>query len=84
MLYYVLVLSSYVCDHAASLRVSVNADISTALKCLASGKRSIVIVPHCPVATRAVTILPLLLVYHCALYLWNVNFTTCAWSMDLP
>ena len=27
------VLSSYVCDHAASLRISVNADLSTMFKC---------------------------------------------------
>ena len=33
------ILKSYVCDHAASLRISVNADFSTALKCLASGKK---------------------------------------------
>jgi len=38
LLYYVLVLNSYVCDHAASLRISV---IATALKYLASGKKSI-------------------------------------------
>jgi len=33
------VLSSYVCDHAASPRISVNAD--TMLKCLASGQKSV-------------------------------------------
>jgi len=37
-IYMPVVLSSYVCDHAASPRMSANADFSTALKCLASGK----------------------------------------------
>ena len=37
--YCVPVLSSYVCDHADSPRISANADLSTALKCLASGKK---------------------------------------------
>ena len=42
ILYYVSVLSSYVCDHAASLRISVNADFyfSTSFKCSALGKKS--------------------------------------------
>ena len=35
------VLSSYVRDHAALPRMSANADFSTLLKCLASGKKSI-------------------------------------------
>ena len=54
------VLGSYVCDHAASPRMSVNADFSIALKCLALGKKPIV--PQRTLAnfsTRAVTILRL-------------------------
>jgi len=39
------ILKSYVRDHAASLRISVNADLSTALKCLASGKKSMELLP---------------------------------------
>ena len=38
--YFVPVLSTYVCDHAASLRI-LAADYSTTLKCLASSKKSI-------------------------------------------
>jgi len=41
ILYYIPVQSSYVCDHAASLRISVNADLSTALNCLAWDRKSI-------------------------------------------
>ena len=33
--------SSYVCDPAASLTISANADFSSALKCLALGKKSV-------------------------------------------
>jgi len=64
-----------------------NADLSTALKMLSirwevNGANA----SHCaPISfsTRAVTILlfRILLVYHCALYLWNVNFTTCSWTL---
>jgi len=44
------VLSSYVHDHAALLRMSANADFSTPLKCLASDKKSIE--QLCPSAPR--------------------------------
>ena len=74
ILYYVLVLSSYVGDHAALLRMSANADFSTLLKCLASGKRSIEqLCPSVPQQTSALELLVvycfrILLVYPCALY----------------
>ena len=38
LLYYMPLVSGYVCDHTASLRIS---DLSTTLKCLASSKKSI-------------------------------------------
>ena len=38
---YMSVLSSYTCDHAVSLTISGAADLSSAFKCLASGKKPI-------------------------------------------
>jgi len=40
------VLTSYVSDHAVSLRISANADFSTTLECLASGESNHT--PLCP------------------------------------
>jgi len=74
ILYYVPVLSSYVRDHAALPRMSANADFSTLLKCLASGKKSIEqLRPSAPLQTSALELLVvycfrILLVYPCALY----------------
>jgi len=74
MLYYVPVLSSYVGDHAALLRMSANADFSTLLKCLASGRKSIEqLHPSVPRQTSALELLVvhcfrILLVYPYALY----------------
>ena len=74
ILYYVPVLSSYVRDHAALPRMSANADFSTQLKCLASGKKSIEqLRPSAPRQTSALELLVvycfrILLVYPCALY----------------
>jgi len=48
-----------VCDHAASPRMSANADYSTTLKCLASGKKSTE--QLCPSAPRQISALELLL-----------------------
>ena len=68
------VLSSYVRDHAALPRMSANADFSTLLKCLASGKKSIEqLRPSAPRQTLALELLEvycfrILLVYPCALY----------------
>ena len=68
------VLSSYVRDHAALPRMSANADFSTLLKCLASGKKSIEQPrPSAPRQTSALELLEvyrfrILLVYPCALY----------------
>ena len=68
------VLSSYVGDHAALLRMSANADFSTLLKCLASGKKSIEqLRPSAPRQTSALELLEvycflILLVYPRALY----------------
>jgi len=68
------VLSSYVGDHAALPRMSTNADFSTLLKCLASGKKSIEqLRPSAPRQTSALELLEvycfrILLVYLCALY----------------
>ena len=68
------VLSSYVRDHAALPRMSANADFSTLLKCLASGKKSIEqLRPSAPRQTSALELLEvycfrILLVYPCALY----------------
>jgi len=68
------VLSSYVGDHAALPRMSANADFSTLLKCLASGKKSIEqLRPSAPRQTSALELLEvycfrILLVYPCALY----------------
>ena len=68
------VLSSYVRDHAALLRMSANADFSTPLKCLASGKKSVEqLRPSTPPQTSALELLVvycfhILLVYPCALY----------------
>jgi len=54
ILYYVPVLSSYVCDPAALPRMSANADFSIPLKCLASGKKSIQqLTPSTPWQTSA-------------------------------
>ena len=84
------ILSSYVCDHTASPRISANADFSTTLKCLASGKKSIEqLCPSTPRQNSALELLlfcyfRILLVYHHALYLWNVNFTMCARSLSYP
>ena len=74
ILYYMPVLSSYVCDHAALRRMSANADFSTPLKCLASGKKSIEqLRPSVPRQTLALELLVvycfcILLAYPCALY----------------
>jgi len=74
ILYYVPVLSSYVGDHAALPRMSANADFSTLLKCLVSGKKSIEqLRPSVPQQTSALELLVfyrfrILLVYPCALY----------------
>ena len=58
MLYYVPVLRSYVGDHAALPRMSANADFSTLLKCLASGKKSIEqLRPSAPRQTSALELL---------------------------
>ena len=43
-------------------------------------------VPHC---TSALGLLlfcyfSILIVYHCALYLWNVIYTTCTWTLSYP
>jgi len=58
ILYYMPVPNSCVCDHAAPLRMSVNADLSTALKCLASGKKSIEqLCPSVPWQTSALELL---------------------------
>jgi len=48
ILYYVPILSGYVCDHATplSLRISVNADFVTTLKYLASGKKYRAVAPQ--------------------------------------
>ena len=82
------VLSRYGCNHAASLRMSLNADVSIPLKCLALDKKSIK--QLCPCVPRRISALELLLfcyfhillVYH---YLWNVNFTVYAQSLsNLP
>ena len=68
------VLSSYVRDHAALPRMSANADFSTLLKCLASGKKSIEqLRPSAPRQTSALELLVvycflILLVYPCPLY----------------
>ena len=68
------VLSSYVGDHAALPRMSANADFSTLLKCLASGKKSTEqLRPSAPQQTSALELLEvycfrILLVYLCALY----------------
>ena len=56
------VLSSYVRDHAALPRMSANADFSTPLKCLVSGKKSIEqLRPSAPRQTSALE----LLVFYC-------------------
>ena len=47
-LYYMTVLTSYVRDHAALLRVSANTDFPIPLKCLASGKSKESIEQLCP------------------------------------
>jgi len=66
--------SSYVRDHAALPRMSANADFSTPLKCLASGKKSIEqLRPSAPLQTSALELLVvycfrILLVYPCALH----------------
>jgi len=68
------VLSSYVRDRAALPRMSANADVSTPLKCLASGKKSIEqLRPSTPRQTSALELLVvycfrILLVYPCPLY----------------
>ena len=63
------VLSSYGCDHAVSLRISVTADFSTADKYLASGKKSIEQLHPVNFSTGAVTVLHT----SCTIYPWNVN-----------
>jgi len=74
ILYYVPVLSSYVHDHAALPRISVNADFSTPLRHLASGKKLVEqLCPSTPWKTSALELLVFyyfrrLLVYPCALY----------------
>jgi len=78
---YTLLLISYVRDHAASPRISAD---TTALKCLASGKKSIEPshpnVPHSALELLLFCYFHTLLVYLCTLYLWNVNFITCTWT----
>jgi len=67
------VLSSYVSDRAALPRMSANAEFSTLLKCLASGKKSIEqLRTSAPRQTSALELLEvycfhILLVYPCAL-----------------
>ena len=59
---------TYVCDHAASPKISANADLSTTLKWLVSDMKSIEQLN--PTKSQHQYI-----IY--ALYLWNVNHTTC-------
>ena len=46
---------SYVCDHTASPRISVNEELSTMLNCLVSGKELIEWLPPTNLCTRVVT-----------------------------
>ena len=65
------VLSSYVGDHAALPRMSENADFSTLLKCLASGKKSEQLRPSGQTSALELLVVywfRILLVYPCALY----------------
>jgi len=77
-------------DLVGTGRMSVNADISTLLKCLASGKKSIE--QLCPSGSWQTSALELALfsslllphtscIFLCTI-LWNVNFITCAWSLS--
>ena len=86
-LLYVPVRSRYGCNHAASSRMLANADVSYPTQVFSIGQEvNRAVAPQCApgnFSTGAVTILPLPhLVYHCTLYLWNVNFTTCAQSLS--
>ena len=71
---YTLLRACTVRDHAALPRMSANADFSTLLKCLVSGKKSIEqLRPSEPQQTSALELLEvycfcILLVYPCALY----------------
>ena len=72
------VLSRYVCDHADSLRISVNADLSTALKCLASYNHSPV-----NVSTRVVTslLVPHIITVH---YTYGMLIVPCTQTLPPP
>ena len=67
-----------------------NADLSTALKCLASGRKSVEGLSNiAPGETSAVELLLvcyfcILLMYHCALYLQNADYTTWTWTLSNP
>ena len=82
--YYMPLLSGY--DHASSLRMSANADLSTTLKCSASGKKSteqsIPIDPRQPSVLEPLIVcyFHILLAYHCIVYYGMLNYTACAWS----
>lgn len=52
-----------------------DADLSTTFKCLASGSA---------LELLLVWYFHMLLVYHCALCLWNVNYTRCTWTLSHP
>ena len=82
--YYMPLLSGY--DHASSLRMSANADLSTTLKCSSSGKKSteqsIPIDPRQPSVLEPLIVcyFHILLAYHCIVYYGMLNYTACAWS----
>ena len=75
------VLSSYVHDHAVLPTISANADFSTLLKCLASGKKSIEqLRPSVPRQTSALE----LLLHTSCIPLCTIlcHFIMCTWSLS--
>jgi len=52
-----------------------DADLSTTFKCLASDSA---------LELLLVWYFHMLLVYHCTLCLWNVNYTRCTWTLSHP
>ena len=82
------VLSSYVRDHAALPRMSANADFSTPLKCLASGKSIEQRAPANFSTKPALHCFRILLVYPCALYygmlILSRAYGACPWLCLLP
>ena len=85
---YVPVLGRYVCGHAASPRISARSDLSTTLNFSIRQEVNREIKPQQTSALELLLVcyfeFCILLIHHCTLYLWNVNYAMCAQPCPIP